>query len=233
MSTTLKVLIILTSHATLGDTGRPTGVWLEELSTPYYAFVDAGAQVDIASVAGGQVPIDPHSLEAPGKNPASVERFLKDPTAQHKVELSARLDGVSDSGYAAIFLPGGHGTMWDLPDNPHLAALLGHAWANGKVLAAVCHGPAGLLGVRDEHGQPLLAGRQVSGFSNSEENAAGLTHAVPFLLESRIRALGAHYQSGPDFAAYAVRDGRLVTGQNPASSAKVAQLVLEAAGAAH
>lgn len=227
MSATLKILMILTSQATLGDNPRPTGVWFEELSTPYYAFVDAGAEVDIASIAGGKIPIDPHSLEAEGNNPPSVERFLKDPAAMRKIELSTRIDGLGTVGYAAAFLPGGHGTMWDLPQSAQLAKLLSNAWAEGKVVSAVCHGPAGLVNVKDSHGQPLVAGRRVAAFTNSEEAAAGLTDAVPFLLETRILALGARYESGPDFQPFAVRDGNLVTGQNPASSAEVARLVLD------
>lgn len=228
MSTTIKILMILTSQATMGDDPRPTGVWFEELSTPYYSFVDAGAQVDIASIAGGKIPVDPHSLEAEGKNPPSVERFLKDKAAMAKLEGSFKIDNVTPEGYAAVFLPGGHGTMWDMPKSTRLAELLFTAWGQGKVVSAVCHGPAGLVNVKDVNGQPLVAGRRVAAFTDSEEAAAGLTDKVPFLLETRIRALGANYQSGPDFQPFAVRDGKLVTGQNPASSKKVAELVLEA-----
>lgn len=228
MSTTLKILMILTSQATMGDDPRPTGVWLEELTTPYYVFVDAGVQVDIASIAGGKIPIDPHSLETKGKNPPSVERFLKDPAAMQKIETSIKVEDISPKGYAAVFLPGGHGTMWDLPTSNDLAKLLTNAWADGKVISAVCHGPAGLVNAKDASGQPLVAGRRVATFTNSEEAAAGLTDMVPFLLETRIRDLGAKYESGPDFQTFAIRDGKLVTGQNPASSAEVARLVLQA-----
>lgn len=228
MSTPIKILMILTSQATMGDDPRPTGVWFEELSTPYYAFVDAGAQVDIASIAGGKIPIDPHSLEADAKSTPSVARFISDATAMQKIQVSMKIDALSTEGYSAVFLPGGHGTMWDLPKSSQLADLLSSAWSNGKVISAVCHGPAGLVNVKDASGKPLLAGRRVSAFTNSEEAAAGLTDKVPFLLETRIRTLGAKYQSGTDFQPYAVRDGRLVTGQNPASSEKVAHLVLEA-----
>lgn len=228
MSTTLKILMILTSQATMGDDPRPTGVWLEELTTPYYVFVDAGVEVDIASIAGGKIPIDPHSLQAAGKNPPSVERFLKDPSAKQKIETSIKIDGISPKGYAAVFLPGGHGTMWDLATSNNLAKLLTNAWADGKVISAVCHGPAGLVNAKDASGQPLVAGRRVAAFTNSEEAAAGLTHMMPFLLETRIRDLGAKYESGPDFQTFAIRDGKLVTGQNPASSAEVARLVLQA-----
>lgn len=226
----LKILIILTSHATAGSTGQPTGVWLEEFTTPYYAYIDAGVDVDVASIDGGKVPVDPHSIAAEGKNPASVERFLKDAAARAKVEDSLKIDGLKPASYAAVFLPGGHGTMWDLPTSDTLAQLLTTAWRDGKVVAAVCHGPAGLVNVLDETGQPLVAGRRVAAFSNTEEVAAGMDKAVPFALETRLRELGARYASGPDFQPFAVRDGRLVTGQNPASSAKVAELVLEAVG---
>lgn len=229
---TIKILMILTSQASMGIGGAPTGVWFEELATPYYAFLDAGAEVDIASIAGGRIPIDPHSLQAAGKNPASVERFLQDQAAMDKIERALGVDAVSSTGYGAVFLPGGHGTMWDLPRSQALADLLATAWQGGKVLAAVCHGPAGLLHVRDGAGQPLVAGRRVSAFSNTEETAAGLAGSVPFLLESRLRELGARYESGPDFQPHALRDGNLVTGQNPASSEAVARLTLAAVSAA-
>ncbi|WP_050469197.1 type 1 glutamine amidotransferase domain-containing protein [Herbaspirillum chlorophenolicum] len=225
---TQRLLMIVTSHATLGEGGRPTGVWFEELATPYYHFIDAGLDVRIASVTGGKVPIDPHSLAEAGKNPASVERFLADAGAMRQISEALPLDGLRADDYAAIFLPGGHGTMWDLPASEKLATLLAQAWSQGKVLAAVCHGPAGLTGVTLADGSALVAGRRVSAFTNSEEEAAGLTEAVPFLLETRLRDLGARYESGADFAPFAVRDGKLVTGQNPASSEAVAQLVLDA-----
>ncbi|MFT4174253.1 MAG: type 1 glutamine amidotransferase domain-containing protein [Rhodocyclaceae bacterium] len=228
MPPVFKILIVLTSHATAGASGHPTGLWLEEFTTPYYAFVDAGVQVDVASIEGGQVPVDPNSVQPEGKNPASVERYLKDAAARAKAENSLKLQGIQSTGYAAVFMPGGHGTMWDLPDSAALATLLGDAWRDGKVVAAVCHGPAGLVNARDEAGRPLVAGRRVAAFTNSEEVAAGMDKTVPFALETRIRELGARYESGPDFQPFAVRDGRLVTGQNPVSSEKVAQLVLEA-----
>ncbi len=220
--------MILTSQATMGADPRPTGVWFEELATPYYAFVDAGAEVDIASIAGGKIPVDPHSIESEGKNPPSVERFLKDKAAMAKIEASAKIDGIDPAGYAAMFLPGGHGTMWDVASSPVLGNLLTKAWAGGKVVAAVCHGPAGLVNAKDINGQPLVAGRRVSAFTNSEEVAAGLDKTVPFLLETRIRELGAKYEKGGDFQPFAVADGKLITGQNPQSSEKVAELVLQA-----
>ncbi len=233
MSTPIKILMILTSQATMGSDPRPTGVWFEELATPYYAFIDAGAQVDLASIAGGRIPVDPHSLESGDANPPSVRRFLQDKHAMAQLEGSMKIDGVSVDGYSAVFLPGGHGTMWDLPASATLASLLDKAWANGKVVSAVCHGPAGLVNVKDVDGKPLVAGRRVAAFSNSEEDAAGLTSTVPFLLESRLRELGAHYEHGPDFQPFALRDGKLVTGQNPASSQEVARLVLAAIASDH
>ncbi|HVI52475.1 MAG TPA: type 1 glutamine amidotransferase domain-containing protein [Candidatus Sulfotelmatobacter sp.] len=227
MTGTLKILIILTSHAVMGNTGHPTGVWFEELATPYYAFIDAGADVDIASIDGGKVPVDPASQSASAQ-PASVARFLKDPAAMRKVEHSLKIDSLKADGYAAVFLPGGHGTMWDLPGSTALADLLSSAWDGGKVVAAVCHGPAGLVNVKDAQGRSIVAGRRVSAFTNAEEMAAGFDKVVPFMLETRIRELGATYVSGPDFQPFAVRDGKLVTGQNPASSEDTARLTLQA-----
>lgn len=223
-----KLLIVLTSHASVGATGHATGVWLEEFTTPYYAFLDAGVDVDVASIAGGQAPIDPGSVQPTGHNPASVERFLQDAAAQAKVGASAKLDDMTAAPYAAVFLPGGHGTMWDLPKSESLAGLLTTAWRDGKVVAAVCHGPAGLVNVKDETGQPLVAGRRVAAFTNTEEVAAGMDKRVPFALESRLRELGARHEAAADFQPLAVRDGRLITGQNPASSEAVAELVLAA-----
>ncbi len=228
MLETIKVLIIVTSHAMMGNTGEPTGLWLEELTTPYYVLSDAGLQVEIVSIEGGKVPIDPRSIQANGKNPASVERFLKDKAAMQKIESSKKLDSVHVEDYSAVFMPGGHGTMWDLPQSKELADKLTDAWQQDIVIATVCHGSAGLVNVKDKNGKPLVAGRRVSAFTNSEEEAAGLTKKVPFLLETRIRELGANYEKGPDFKPFAVRDGNLVTGQNPASSEKVAELILEA-----
>ena len=228
MTATIKILMVLTSHGAMGDTGKPTGVWFEEVATPYYAFVDAGAQVDVVSIQGGKVPIDPRSLKPAGENGVTVDRFLKDASAMRKIEVSLKIDQVTARGYDAVFLPGGHGTMWDLPKSGTLGDLLSTAWRSGKVVAAVCHGPAGLVNAKDETGRPIVAGRRVSGFTDSEEEAAGLTNTVPFLLEARLRKLGARFEGGPDYQPYAVRDGRLVTGQNPASSEEVARLTLQA-----
>ncbi|HLO75492.1 MAG TPA: type 1 glutamine amidotransferase domain-containing protein [Magnetospirillum sp.] len=224
----MKILMILTSSATMGDSAEPTGVWFEELATPYYAFVDAGASVTLASIAGGAVPVDPRSVRPRGENEPSVERFLGDAAASASLKATPPVAAVDVSGYDAVFLPGGHGTMWDLPGSKALAALLGKAWASGKVVAAVCHGPAGLVGVKDAEGNPLVRGRRLTSFTDSEEQAVGLTATVPFLLESRLRELGGRYESAGNFQPFAIADGRLVTGQNPASSALTAKLTLEA-----
>ncbi|HGQ7767868.1 TPA: type 1 glutamine amidotransferase domain-containing protein [Pseudomonas aeruginosa] len=225
MSHDKRILMVLTSQATMGDSNRPTGVWFEELTTPYYYFIDAGFEVVLASPKGGLVPVDPHSRE---ETTPSVVRFASDAQAMSLLENSLPLIEVSSADYAAIFLPGGHGTMFDLPDDQTLAALIQAFWREKKVVAAVCHGPAGLLGARDEQGNPLVAERKVSAFSNEEEDAAGLTDAMPFLLETRIRELGGLYEGAPKFEPYAVTDGRLVTGQNPMSSKLVAQMTIQA-----
>lgn len=227
MADPIKILIILTSHATMGDATKPTGFWFEELTTPYYAFVDAGAQVDLASIQGGGAPVDPRSQKPIGDNPATVDRFLQDKPAMAALSATMRIDAADWAKYDAIFLPGGHGTMWDLPKSEALARLLASAYENDRVVSAVCHGPAGLVSVRLSNGAALVQGLRVSAFTNTEEDAVGLTPVVPFLLETRLRELGARYESGPDFQPFAVADGNLITGQNPASSEHVARLVLE------
>jgi putative intracellular protease/amidase len=228
MGPLIKILILTTSHATLGASGEPTGIWLEELTTPYYAFVDQGADVTIASIAGGIVPVDPRSLRPAGENDKSVERYLKDADLKQKVKTTARFTIDMAIGYDAVFLPGGHGTMWDYPASGALAKVIVRYLESGRTVAAVCHGPAGLVTAAYADGTPAIRGRRVAGFTNSEERAAGLDDDVPFLLETRLRELGAHYVSGPDFKSFAIRDGNLVTGQNPASAAEVATLTLEA-----
>lgn len=226
--TTPRLLIITTSAATMGASPEPTGLWLEELTTPYYLFRDAGLAVTLASVRGGPVPVDPRSLAPAGENDASVERYLADPAAQAEVADTPCFETLSPADYDGLFLPGGHGTMFDYPLSDSLARLVADFDAAGKVVAAVCHGPAGLVAARRADGTPVVAGRRVAGFTDSEERAVGLDAAVPFLLETRLRALGAQYQSGPDFAPFALQDGPLITGQNPASARPVADLVIAA-----
>jgi putative intracellular protease/amidase len=223
-----KILIVLTSHGDLGGK-RPTGFFWEELAIPYWAFRDAGHRVVLASIAGGEPPADPTSLqEDPARNPAEVNRFLADPEAMAALRDTATVETMRAEEYDAIFLPGGHGTMWDLPGSPALASLVTALFEAGKPVGAVCHGPAGLLGARRADGRPLVEGRRVNGFTDSEERAAGLEKVVPFLLESRLRALGGRFEGGPDYGPFAIRDGNLVTGQNPASAAPAARLMLEA-----
>lgn len=226
MTDTSRILLVLTSHAVKGSTGKPTGVWLEELAAPYYIFLSAGFEVDVASIAGGKVPLDPGSIV--GEQPDCVTRFLADDVAMQPIIQSKSLAGISAADYEAVFLPGGHGTMWDLPESQALATLLGNAWTSGKVVAAVCHGPSGLVSAMDAEGRPIVAGRNVTGFSNSEDDAVDLSNVVPFLLETRLKTLGGLYACGPDFQPFALRDGKLVTGQNPASSEKTAELTIEA-----
>lgn len=224
---TIAILFIVTSHAIMGNTGEPTGVWLEELTTPYYEFIDAGYEVKIASVSGGNIPIDPRSTGEDQKSEPSVARYLEDETLQAAVKNTPSAGEIDASKYDAIFFPGGHGTMWDYPDNSELAKIITDALSDNRVVAAVCHGPAVLVGVQDENGDPLVKGRKVSTFTDSEERAVGLEDAVPFLLETRLRELGADVITADDFQALSVVDGTLVTGQNPASAKAVAADVIK------
>ena len=222
-----KILIVTTSHDKLGNTGQPTGLWLEELAAPYYALADSGAELTLASIKGGAIPIDPRSREPEGGVPASVERFLADAKAVAAAKATPAIGDINAADYDAIFLPGGHGTMWDLPGSRALARAVGSALDAGRIVAAVCHGPAGLVSARTESGHPVVEGKRVSCFTDREERAVGLAEVVPFLLETRLRTLGAQIEKAPDFQPFAVRDGNLITGQNPASSEQVAELMLE------
>lgn len=223
-----KILIVTTSHSELGTSNKSTGMWLEELTTPYYRFVDAGVTVTIASIKGGLIPLDPGSQKPLGKNSPSVDRFLKDPKADLAIKQSLAIEEIKPSEYDAIFLPGGHGTMWDLPKNDRLAQIISEALAQNQVVAAVCHGAAGLVSARTADGHFVVEGRKLCAFTDSEEEAVGLTQTVPFLLETKLRQLGANFQSADNFQALAIADGNLITGQNPASSLLVANKVLEA-----
>lgn len=235
-----NVLIVTTSHATLGDSHHQTGVWAEELATPYYELVDGGAQVTIASISGGAVPFDPRSLpaktseergELPKREqdvPASVLRLFGDQAALDAILATPAVDQCSAEDFDALFLPGGHGTMWDYPGSTALASLVGEIFDAGKIVAAVCHGPAGLVSARRADGRPVVEGLRVSGFTNSEEEGVGLAETVPFLLEDRLKALGARFEGAADWQPFAVRDRNLVTGQNPQSSKLVAVTLLKA-----
>lgn len=225
----VKVLIVVTSHTRLGETGRATGFYFDEMATPYYALADAGHAVEIASIQGGAAAHDPGSVSAdPAQRPAAVRRFLADPAAMAKLGATLAIDAVDPAAYGAIFLPGGHGTMWDFPTSPALARAVGAIHAAGGVVGAVCHGPAGLVNARRADGEPLVAGLRVNSFTDAEEAAVNLTQAMPFLLQSRLTELGGRFEAGANFTAKAVRDGRLVTGQNPMSVAAVSALMVEA-----
>ena len=221
----MKVLFVLTSHDKLGNTGHKTGFWLEEFAAPYFALKDAGAVITLASPAGGQPPLDPKSDEPDAQTPAT-ERFRQDTEAQAALASTVPLNQVSAEEFDAVFYPGGHGPLWDLATDSHSIALLEAFDRANKPLALVCHAPGVLIHVRAADGQPLVAGRNVTGFTNSEEAAVGLSAVVPFLIEDEFIRLGAHYEKGPDWQVHVVTDGHLITGQNPASSEAVAHALL-------
>lgn len=223
-----KILMIVTSHATLGQTGKQTGFWAEELAAPYYALVDAGAQVTLASPAGGRAPVDPGSLKPKGQNEPIVERFLADTELQARLEQTPRASDFDGGAFDAVFFPGGHGTMWDLPHDAGVTQAVEQAFAEGKLIASVCHGAAGLVSARRPDGQSILKDRKVNAFTNAEEAAVGLEHVVPFLLESRLRELGGEFVGTDDWQPFAVQDGQLITGQNPQSSTRVAEMLMQA-----
>ncbi|MGV2865168.1 type 1 glutamine amidotransferase domain-containing protein [Achromobacter sp. AGC39] len=222
----MKILIVLTSHDTLGNTGRKTGFWLEEFAAPYYAFLDAGAEVTLASPKGGQPPLDPKS-DDPDAQTDATRRFRQDADAQRVLAGTQRLADVQAADYDAVFYPGGHGPLWDLAEDAKSVALIETMLAAGKPVSAVCHAPGVLRHAKTADGKPLVQGRQVTGFTNSEEAAVQLTDVVPFLVEDELTRLGGLYSRGPDWQPYVVCDGLLVTGQNPASSVAVAEALLE------
>ncbi|MEM6255015.1 MAG: type 1 glutamine amidotransferase domain-containing protein [Cyanobacteria bacterium P01_D01_bin.156] len=224
---TPRILIVLTSHDQLGNTNHATGFWLEELACPYYIFVDAGASVTLASIKGGQPPLDPKS-HLDESQTEDTKRFLADGVAQKALAHTIAIDQVNADDYDAIFLPGGHGTMWDFSTSAILSSLIASFDAEKKIVAAVCHAPAGLVNVKTSSGEPLVKGKTVTAFSNSEEKAVELDAVVPFLLETRLRELGATFEAGPDWGAFSKQDGNLITGQNPASSEPAAKAVLAA-----
>ena len=222
----MNILIVLTSHDTLGNTGRKTGFWLEELAAPYYAFKEAGATLVLASPAGGQPPLDPKSNE-PSFQTELTRRFEADAAAKAQLANTVRLDSVAQDDFDAVFYPGGHGPLWDLAEDRASIALNEAFVAAGKPVALVCHAPGVLRHVKGADGAPLVAGRQVTGFANTEEDGVGLTDVVPFLVEDELKALGGVYTRGADWGSYVVADGLLVTGQNPGSSAATARKLLE------
>lgn len=227
---TQRILFIATSNTHLGDTGKPTGVWAEELVVPYYQLIDAGAAVEIATPKGGPLAFDPASVKPAGTNDALIERFLSDPVAQAKARSTHVAAAVDAAGFDAVFFPGGHGTMWDLPTDAGVTRAVEAAFAAGAFIASVCHGAAGLVTARRADGKPVVEGKRVNAFTDAEEDAVGLSTVVPFQLESRLRELGAVFESAPNWQAFAVRDDPFITGQNPQSSKRVAQLLVEALG---
>lgn len=221
----MRVLMVVTSHDKLGDSGNTTGFWLEELAAPYYRFVDAGAQVTLASPEGGRPPIDPNSLGDDAQT-EDTRRFQADTTAQARLNNTMRLAELNAADYDAIFFPGGHGPLWDLAEDSESIGLTESFVAADKPVGAVCHGPAALMKVKRPDGTPLVKGKRVTGFTDGEETAVGLTEVVPFSIEARYRDLGAIVDNAGDFQPHAVCDGKLVTGQNPASSSTTANELL-------
>lgn len=223
----MKVLMVLTSHDQLGNTGKKTGFWLEEFAAPYYTFKDAGAQLTLASPKGGQPPLDPKSDE-PDAQTAATDRFRKDSAAQSALSSTVLLSSVKADDFDAVFYPGGHGPLWDLAEDQHSIALIEAFYKAGKPVATVCHAPGVLRHVKDADGQPLVKGKRVTGFSNTEEEAVQLTDVVPFLVEDMLKANGGIYSKGADWASYVTTDGLLLSGQNPASSEATAEALLAA-----
>jgi len=221
----MKILMVLTSHAELGNTGKKTGFWLEEFAAPYYVFKDAGAEITLASPKGGPPPLDPKSDE-PDAQTAATRRFKSDAASQVALANTVKLTSVSADDFAALFYPGGHGPLWDLAEDAASIILIETMYAQGKPVAAVCHAPGVFRYAKSKDNEFLVKGKSVTGFSNSEEIAVGLADVVPFSVEDELRRNGALYSNGPDWLSYCVQDHNLITGQNPASSEAVAKAVL-------
>ncbi|KQR61484.1 MULTISPECIES: type 1 glutamine amidotransferase domain-containing protein [Brevundimonas] len=222
----MKILLVLTSHDQLGDTGKKTGFWLEELAAPYYALKDAGAEIVLASPKGGQPPLDPKS-DDPDAQTDDTRRFKADPEAQAALASTVVLSSVKAEDFDAVFYPGGHGPLWDLANDADSIALIEAFAKADKPTGFVCHAPGVLKSVNGPDGKPLVNGRKVTGFTNSEEEAVGLTDVVPFLVENVLTANGGDYSKGPDWGSYVLTDGKLVTGQNPGSSHAAAEALLK------
>ncbi len=222
----MNILIVLTSHDTLGNTGRKTGFWLEELAAPYYVFKAAGAKLTLASPKGGQPPLDPKSNE-PDFQTDDTRRFEEDAEAKAALANTVPLHSVSQQAFDAVFYPGGHGPLWDLAEDKHSISLIETTLNAGKPVALVCHAPGVLRHTKKTDGSPLVAGKKVTGFTNSEEEAVQLTNVVPFLVEDELKKLGGNYTKGDDWQSYVLQDGLLITGQNPASSAEAAATLVQ------
>jgi len=222
----MKILMVLTSHSELGNTGKKTGFWIEEFAAPYYVFLDAGAAITVASPKGGQPPIDPSSDTPENQTPATI-RFKADEKLQDILSQTKLLSELTADDYDAVFYPGGHGPLWDLTKDTDSINMIANFWNSKKPVVAVCHAPAVLLNVNDSEGMPLVQGKNVTGFTNSEEEAVQLTKIVPFLLEDELKARGGIYSKKENWASYIVKDGLLITGQNPASSEAAAKALIE------
>ncbi len=222
----MKILMVLTSHSELGNTGKKTGFWIEEFAAPYYVFLDAGASITIASPKGGQPPVDPSSDTSENQTPATI-RFKADKNLQNILGKTMLLSAMSSDDYDALFYPGGHGPLWDLTNNADSINLIEHFWMSKKPVVAVCHAPAVLLNAKDNTGEALVKGKKVTGFTNSEEEAVKLTEVVPFLLENELKDKGGIYSKKDNWVTYVVKDGMLITGQNPASSEAAAKELLK------
>ena len=221
----MKILFVLTSHSELGNTGKKTGFWIEEFAAPYYILKDAGASITLASPKGGNPPVDPKSAE-PASQTAATHRFDKDKELQQLLANTKKLSEVSANDFDAIFYPGGHGPLWDLTNDLNSIHLIEAFWKSKKPVVAVCHAPSALLNVKDESDDPLVKGKKVTGFTNTEEDAVQLTKVVPFLLEDELKKKGGIYSKKGDWASYVIKDGLLITGQNPASSEEAARQLL-------
>ncbi|MCU0323366.1 MAG: type 1 glutamine amidotransferase domain-containing protein [Chitinophagaceae bacterium] len=221
----MNILIVLTSHSDLGDTGKKTGFWIEEFAAPYYYFIEAGANVTLASPKGGQPPIDPKSSDKENETPASI-RFAHDGTLQSILQNTIPLSEISASSYDAIFFPGGHGPLWDLNKDHHSIEIIKAFWQKNKPIATVCHSPSVLLNVEDFGGNSIVKGKRVTAFSNSEEQEMGLQFVVPYSLETELENNGGMYSKGNNWEPYVVVDGMLITGQNPESSIEVAKQLI-------
>lgn len=221
-----RLLMVMTSHDIMGDSGKKTGIWLEEFASPYYAFVDEGYTITLASTLGGQVPIDPMSLEKDALT-KDTERFSNDDLASSALASTIALEDVKADEFDAVFYPGGHGPLWDLSDNVHSQTLIEDMLNTGKPVAAVCHAPIVLKNVKDSSGEPYIKGRAVTGFTNTEEDAVGLTDVVPYLVEDELVKAGGEYSKKGDFEPHVVEAGRLITGQNPPSSRPAAEALIK------
>jgi putative intracellular protease/amidase len=223
----MKILMVLTSHDKLGDTGRKTGFWLEEMAAPYYVFKDAGVDLTLASPKGGRPPLDPKSQD-PNFQTDITRRFEKDSAAESQLDKTVRLESVKQEDYDTVFYPGGHGPMWDLAEDPNSIKLIESFLAAKKHVALVCHAPGVLRHVKTPAGKPLVDGKKVTGFTNGEEADVGLTKIVPFLVEDELLRLGAIYSKVKNWGVYTITDGLLITGQNPASSGPAAKVLIDA-----